>query len=64
MEVAFDKHVESTANSKIVFTKKGRFFDSTFEMPLKLKNEELRKLKPCVSFDADTGAKVKIYDIQ
>jgi hypothetical protein len=32
-------------------------------MPLKLSNEQLRKLRPCVSFSAEEGAVVRIYDI-
>lgn len=47
----------------MIFTKKGRLYDNVFEMPLKLSNEGLRKLKPCVGFDAEEDAIVRIYDI-
>jgi len=43
---------DDNLRTKVIFTKKGRLYDNVFEMPLKLSNEGLRKLKPCVSFDA------------
>jgi hypothetical protein len=46
--------------ASIRFVKQGFFFDSEFRMPLGLTSNEAASLQPCVSFDADVGAVVKV----
>lgn len=46
--------------ASIRFVKQGFFFDSEFRMPLGLTSSEAASLQPCVCFDSDVGAVVKV----
>lgn len=48
--------------ASIRFVKQGFFFDSEFWMPLELSKSEMAGLQPCVCFDADVGAVVKVIN--
>jgi hypothetical protein len=47
---------------EIHFSKKGKIFNSSFSMPLDLTQKEILELKPCVSFDGDEGAIVRLIN--
>jgi hypothetical protein len=57
VEIKFD------TDCVIRFTKKGRFFENSFEMPLRLNEFQMNRLKPCVCFDSEEGAIVRIFDV-
>jgi hypothetical protein len=50
----------SVETASIRFVKQGFFFDSEFRMPLGLSRSEMAGLQPCIGFDADVGAVVKV----
>ena len=44
---------------KINFSRKG-FFKKEFSMELDLPDEKIEKLKPCIAFHGEPGAKIRI----
>jgi hypothetical protein len=55
--------VQLQDGGKVVFSKEGKIFNYKFELPLGLKPEEVIQLRPCLSFDGDEGAIVRIRNI-